>query len=1143
MSLSKIQAVAIISIMLMVLAVPAITDHSNSSIVMKADTSISKGGGSDFNSTGGYLYYTVYDQYHTNFTDGIVTQYLASMGVSAQNYGIFLNFNISTSMEKKVNSFLNNLKTDFGINYSVSSGNSRVSPNVLYSPVTAAFGSAPSYYVPSQIASAYNFNWAYQNNIKGNGTTIGIVDAYGDPNIMYDLGAFDNVTGLPPANLKVIYTNSSSGSSFNNSWAIETATDVEWAHAMAPYAKIVLLLTDSSSFNAMQTAIEYAVEHRISNILSFSWGSPESGVTNSTISSFNMVLKAAADQGMSVFAASGDFGAYDHTNHLTVNFPASSPYVTSVGGTSLYDNSGAFSQTAWGGILNGKSYGSGGGYSKYFSKPYWQNAPSINSTVNYRGVPDVSLDASNNTGVLIISEGKSYKVGGTSIATPMWAAIGSILDQYNNRDMGLLNPLLYQISRTNYYGKAFTQITSGGNGYYSAHSGWNPVTGLGTPNVSYLMNISEQLLLPYGSNVIINSGNYSYTTVSANIDPSTLNDLNKFGNGSTFYYVSFYSSSTNFIKFGLDSNSTGIFPMLELDQGGTWINQTLSSNTYHVHSFNVSETFQNDTLKLSINGSVIHTMPLFVNFQGGMEASYGVEQINSTDNLTPVAGGNFSGIAVYSNTSSVPINSMFETHFSGISTQANYSNLSIFSSGNRYVVENGYSNNSEYINGTSASNPVSIYYNLTFTHPVNGTFHIHGYTKSVTWKVNGNAISGSGYTFPGSGYYNVSAYSSGLISGTSSGKFIVSREVFIPNIVESKVNISSNISYDSVPAVSVTINNLYQLSLKGGTDIPELPGSNRITATSPGFRTANETISGGVNYNFTMTAEPVLMNIFANPGFANVSADNMTFTESGGMFRLVTYPREVEINITANGYLSNTTTVKLMPGNTYSGTFYLHPLHALQTIVGRVTDRIFKYGLYGVNVSSNSSNYVFTNATGYYVFYNTNETRNLTFSRSEYNSTTVEVDSTANKTINVQLVPLEVTQSALFSVALGRYFPFLFSLAYVSWSTNAALSPLFSSYQIIYADNAAMNNPSYLNVSSSGTQSVVLSGIFPGKTYYVTINMYLDNGQIITGNTITISYSNLIDLGMNVVILAGIGIYAYVAIGFVIRRRRRKKSN
>ena len=220
MSLSKIQAVAIISIMLMVLAVPAITDHSNSSIVMKADTSISKGGGSDFNSTGGYLYYTVYDQYHTNFTDSIVTQYLASMGVSAQNYGIFLNFNISTSMEKKVNSFLNNLKTDFGINYSVSSGNSRVSPNVLYSPVTAAFGSAPSYYVPSQIASAYNFNWAYQNNIKGNGTTIGIVDAYGDPNIMYDLGAFDNVTGLPPANLTITPASSSSGSSFNNSWAI-----------------------------------------------------------------------------------------------------------------------------------------------------------------------------------------------------------------------------------------------------------------------------------------------------------------------------------------------------------------------------------------------------------------------------------------------------------------------------------------------------------------------------------------------------------------------------------------------------------------------------------------------------------------------------------------------------------------------------------------------------------------------------------------------------------------------------------------------------------------------------------------------------------------------------------------------------------
>jgi subtilase family serine protease len=285
------------------------------------------------------------------------------------------------------------------------------------------------------------------------------------------------------------------------------------------------------------------------------------------------------------------------------------------------------------------------------------------------------------------------------------------------------------------------------------------------------------------------------------------------------------------------------------------------------------------------------------------------------------------------------------------------------------------------------------------------------------------------------------------------------------------------------------------------------------------------------------------MDLFANPGFANVTADNISFTEVGGVFKLSIYPEELYLNVSAAGYEPVSHKVSLMPDITYSDSIYLTPLHAVQKITGRVTDRIFKYGLSGVTVSSNSSNYVFTNSTGYYVFYNTNETKNLTFSRQEYNSTVIKVDSTANETINVQLIPLKVTASALFSIGLGRYFPFLFSLAYLSWNTNAASSSLFSSYQIIYSDNSVMNNPSYLNISNPGTQSTVLAGIFPGKTYYVTINMYLSNGQIVTGNTITISYSNLIDLVMNLVILAGVGIYAYVAIGFIIRRRNRKKSS
>ena len=1150
MSLSKIQAVAIISIMIMVLAVPAITENNASYGAKNGDVSVSDSVSSALNTSGPSLYYTIYVPEQTNFTDSIIMQYLSGAGISTQNYGMFLNFNLSSSMEKKVDNFLNGIKSIFGIEYAASAGNGKVYPNILYSSAPDQFGSAPSYYLPQEIASAYDFNWAYSHNIKGNGTTIGIVDAYGDPNIEYDLGAFDNVTGLPAANLKIIYVNSSAQSSFNNSWSIETATDVEWAHAMAPYAKIVLLLADSSSFTAMQTAIEYAVNNKISDILSFSWGSPESKTVNNTLSGFNLDLQGATNEGMSIFAASGDYGAYDQTDALTVNFPASSPYVTSVGGTSLYESNGVFTQSAWGGILNGKSYGSGGGYSSYFSRPYWQTAPSINSSVTQRGVPDVSLDADNNTGVLIISEGKSYKVGGTSIATPMWAAIGSLIDQYNGREMGLLNPMFYQISRTSDYGKVFTQITSGGNGYYSAHSGWNPVTGLGTPNVSELLNVSAQILLPYGANVVLNSGNFTYNGISAEVKLPGGNTADNLGNGSTFYYVSLFSNNSDFIRFGLDRNSTAISPMLQFEQDGAWLNRTYSlpaSSGITLSSgstlYKISVNFEDDNLSLSVNGTVEGKISIFPEFQGSMEASYGVDQVNSTDNLTPADGGTFSNLSLYTNTSSMPVTSMLETHFSGVSNQLNYSNLSIFKSGSSYSVENGYSNNTAYINGSASSSvKYSIGYNLSFSYPVEASFQLHGYSGTVKWEVDGTTLSGSTDDFNVPGYYNVSAYGeTGVIPGQS--KFLSSREVFIPSVMESDINVSSNISYDRTPEITLTLNSLYSFSLEGKTSIPELPGSNSISAMSPGFITMNKIVEGGQAYNFTISALPVDMDLFANPGFANVTADNISFTEVGGVFKLSIYPEELYLNVSAAGYEPVSHKVSLMPDITYSDSIYLTPLHAVQKITGRVTDRIFKYGLSGVTVSSNSSNYVFTNSTGYYVFYNTNETKNLTFSRQEYNSTVIKVDSTANETINVQLIPLKVTASALFSIGLGRYFPFLFSLAYLSWNTNAASSSLFSSYQIIYSDNSVMNNPSYLNISNPGTQSTVLAGIFPGKTYYVTINMYLSNGQIVTGNTITISYSNLIDLVMNLVILAGVGIYAYVAIGFIIRRRNRKKSS
>jgi subtilase family serine protease len=225
------------------------------------------------------------------------------------------------------------------------------------------------YYNPAQIRHAYGVD---KVTATGAGQTIGIVDAYGSPTIQKDLQTFDNTFGLPAANLQII----GSAKGISSGWAQETSLDVEWAHAIAPGAKILLSVARSARTSDLVTAIDAAVNNG-ATVVSMSWGGPEFSSQTSYDSHFNK-------SGVSFTAASGDNGP-------GVEWPAVSPYVVGIGGTSLYlDSSGnrTSAEAAWS--------GSGGGISAVVQRPSFQNG--WQSAAN-RAMPDVSYVADPNTGV------------------------------------------------------------------------------------------------------------------------------------------------------------------------------------------------------------------------------------------------------------------------------------------------------------------------------------------------------------------------------------------------------------------------------------------------------------------------------------------------------------------------------------------------------------------------------------------------------------------------------------------------------------------------------------------------------------------------------------------------------------------------
>jgi len=335
-------------------------------------------------------------------------------------------------------------------------------------------------FTPAQIRHAYGFD---QVANQGTGQVIGIVDAYDDPNAEADLAVFDAKFGLPACTsangcFRKVYSGTKPATNAN--WALEIALDVEWAHAIAPKATIVLVETPTNSLTNLLAGVDVAVRNGASAV-SMSWTVAEFSGENSYDNHFTA-------SGVTYFAAAGDSGT-------GVVYPAASPDVVGVGGTSLHLNSSGNyqSETAWS--------GSGGGLSKIEREPLFQSQFAIpDDAKGYRGAPDVSYNGDPGTGVAIYDSfginGASgwFQVGGTSAGTPQWAALIAITNSTRvatrKANLPSADTNLYSIAKSA-MASDFHPVTSGTNGtcgaLCTATAGYDFVTGLGTPQAPALI--------------------------------------------------------------------------------------------------------------------------------------------------------------------------------------------------------------------------------------------------------------------------------------------------------------------------------------------------------------------------------------------------------------------------------------------------------------------------------------------------------------------------------------------------------------------------------------------------------------------------------------------------------------------------------
>jgi subtilase family serine protease len=382
-------------------------------------------------------------------------------------------------------------------------------------------------YTPQYIWSAYNVLPVLAGGNLGQGQTIVIVDAFGSPTIASDLMTFHQVFlgSLPSPDFAVVCPmgcptfNPKNRPQAEVNWSFETSLDVEWAHAIAPLARIRLIIAPDSHGNSINNAVAYAVAHYPGSIISQSFGAPEAGIHgNSTQEQqAHQNYTAAMAKGITVLAASGDSGAGNGFKTANPSFPASDPYVTAVGGTqglplgNLVTLSGTCLPPAISSCVP-TGYGAeqvwneawieaagGGAVSTLFGAPAYQAGLGFTG----RAVPDVSYNAAVDGGVLVAYSAPGpdaaglYIIGGTSAGSPQWAGIFALANTAraaaSKGPIGLANPALYSIANSTSYASNFHDITAGNNilagstAGFLAGTGYDLATGWGTPDAAHLV--------------------------------------------------------------------------------------------------------------------------------------------------------------------------------------------------------------------------------------------------------------------------------------------------------------------------------------------------------------------------------------------------------------------------------------------------------------------------------------------------------------------------------------------------------------------------------------------------------------------------------------------------------------------------------
>jgi kumamolisin len=354
------------------------------------------------------------------------------------------------------------------------------------STVTGASYTAP------QVANLYDF----PSGLDGTGQVVGIVELGGGYSPK-DIQTYCSGLGITPPSVSSVSVDGVSNSPTGdpNGPDGEVLLDIEIIGTIAPKSSVFVYFapnTDAGFVDAVNSAVHDS--ERKPAVVSISWGSAESEWTSQGIQSLDQAFQDAVTMGVTVCAASGDGGSADGvTDGLAhVDFPASSQYVVGCGGTRIGESgSKLISQVVWDDLPSGGA--SGGGVSDVFPLPDWQSSSMIPPSANPggkkgRGVPDVSGDASPETGYTVRVDGTTITVGGTSAVAPLWTGLLARLNQSIGKPVGYINPLLYQAS----FRSAFRDVVSGNNGAYKAGPGWDACTGWGSPDGTKLLGVLSQ---------------------------------------------------------------------------------------------------------------------------------------------------------------------------------------------------------------------------------------------------------------------------------------------------------------------------------------------------------------------------------------------------------------------------------------------------------------------------------------------------------------------------------------------------------------------------------------------------------------------------------------------------------------------------